>query len=81
MVTNISLTCRCPTEIDEPSVKITADKKQGIKAGMIHWTNQPPPNQHRRGPQNVLRQGKFFMHVQSVAAFIFLRIMYGMYVS
>jgi hypothetical protein len=38
-------------------VPITADKKNGVAASSITWTNIPPPRQHRRGPENVIHKG------------------------
>jgi hypothetical protein len=30
-----------------------------LPAGSITWTNQPPPDRCRRGPENILRTGTY----------------------
>jgi hypothetical protein len=47
-------------------VKITADRQRGIKESRITWTNQRPPDQHRTGPENIIRKGiSLFFYYQT----------------
>jgi hypothetical protein len=48
-----------PTFTEDFEVPTTADRDLNLPAGSVTWTNQPPPDRCRRGPENILRTGTY----------------------
>jgi hypothetical protein len=46
-----------PAEEKTYVVPITGDRERGIAPSSIKWTNQPPSDRHRKGPENVIYKG------------------------
>jgi hypothetical protein len=70
---------RLPTEEQTFTVPMTAYKEYNEPASSITWTNIPPPQQQKRGPENVQRAGYFpflysraFLSVTYILSFLLL---------
>jgi hypothetical protein len=51
---------RDPVEEETFTVLMTADVMNNIPPTTISWTNKPPVNR-RRGAENVIRKGSFYL--------------------